>query len=807
MKKRWSTLLLSILLSATAVQGQNSLEVLNRSHVGVVYVTQDAMGEDVVEVQLKFDFSATPAELTYRIDLANPSLAEPFAGRWDPDSTESVGFMRHTSNSRFYLRNAQTNGEPTLIFDFHDANGGAGWKLPMMGDWDDDDVDSAGIYNRTLGRVDLRTSNAQPDFATYLGFPQGGDLLPVAGNWDGVAGDGIAIFLPDNGVFRAYDDPTDSGTSINYGIPKIPPGAGPLLPVAGDWNHDGKDFFGVYGLGDQTFYLLFGQSSDDWDIVFPFPVTGSNPKPVAGSWDGKSFRYAVPLTEFDMQRPKSFPQLIATGNHHDLYVMGASEVLGNHESMYYNRYSNSASELLYSNDHWAFAPTMELLDNAGATALGTLFSSLLPVFRDPDDEFFEKLVVYVVEPPQKPGMDDNAGWVCLSYSHDGLTWTDPIFARTTDPAAMPVPCVEPLLNNGEVLSEAVSGFRDGSKLYFGVMSGDFGELPGAIGEDLTLTRLFKATLDQPWYFEKQELPQPPDPPRELFTPDGMNTPNTGERWVYNWGINLDFTYDPIEHAVYWARTYPYPYDEAGGIPCGSTQCSPGIGQNPNRAQIYRKRLTLGQSFDEQAQVVFSGPWELLWDLGGSMGYPTIVGSVCSSTELIDSIQIDAMGYDLNAVTFVKDANGYIARDSEGKRSIIFGGAAVKDRANGECDFQDRSMIIWPLDHVLDEINDPPVANDDLSGTLWMFPITLPFKTLLANDTDPDEPGEPGGTPRVCGFEDPDRGTIDVGADSVTYTAPPGGFLGTAIFEYRICDDYGGYDSAEIWIRVGGPPSS
>ncbi len=96
-------------------------------------------------------------------------------------------------------------------------------------------------------------------------------------------------------------------------------------------------------------------------------------------------------------------------------------------------------------------------------------------------------------------------------------------------------------------------------------------------------------------------------------------------------------------------------------------------------------------------------------------------------------------------------------------------------------------------------NNLPVAEDDWLGTLWETPVNIPFETLLANDTDPD--GDP---LSFCDFENPEHGAITgLFLTSLTYTPPAGCLVGLDSFEYTVCDNRGGKDTATAWIQIGG----
>jgi hypothetical protein len=104
-----------------------------------------------------------------------------------------------------------------------------------------------------------------------------------------------------------------------------------------------------------------------------------------------------------------------------------------------------------------------------------------------------------------------------------------------------------------------------------------------------------------------------------------------------------------------------------------------------------------------------------------------------------------------------------------------------------------------------EPNQPPVAVEDWSLTLWETPVDIPFATLLANDTDPENDPL-----SVCGLGTPQHGTLTLSIKSgITYTPPPGCLVGLDSFTYRLCDDHGNQATGTVWVTISGiicPPS-
>src|SRR5262249_61328738 len=63
------------------------------------------------------------------------------------------------------------------------------------------------------------------------------------------------------------------------------PGPG-VIPLAGDWDGDGKTTVGLYDPATSTFYLKNRLSGRGFDVVLAFGPAGGGWLPLAGDWDG-----------------------------------------------------------------------------------------------------------------------------------------------------------------------------------------------------------------------------------------------------------------------------------------------------------------------------------------------------------------------------------------------------------------------------------------------------------------------------------------------------------------------------------------
>jgi len=81
-----------------------------------------------------------------------------------------------------------------------------------------------------------------------------------------------------------------------------------------------------------------------------------------------------------------------------------------------------------------------------------------------------------------------------------------------------------------------------------------------------------------------------------------------------------------------------------------------------------------------------------------------------------------------------------------------------------------------------DVEDAPVAVDDVATTPIGTPLVIAAGVLLANDTDPD----PGATKQLTVVQNPQHGTVLLSGLTVTFT-PAAGYVGPAGFEYIVSD--------------------
>jgi len=189
------------------------------------------------------------------------------------------------SGSVWYLRDS---GGGTTTFTFGEEG-----DVPLVGDWDGDGVDTAGVYRPGQGRLLLR--NGSEPIAYVYAVPPGG--MPVVADTDGDGRDTVSIGrfgrlyvmdglgsgpasldgrdpfpieLPagtEQLVAGDFDgDGADEIAAVHHGIVElVGPGRGGLLgdvgsalAVAGDWDGDGVDTLGTYDTWQSEFVVREG---------------------------------------------------------------------------------------------------------------------------------------------------------------------------------------------------------------------------------------------------------------------------------------------------------------------------------------------------------------------------------------------------------------------------------------------------------------------------------------------------------------------------------------------------------------------
>jgi hypothetical protein len=200
----------------------------------------------------------------------------PFMGDWNCDGVDTPGLYRQ-SDGFVYLRASNTTGVANISFFF--GNPG---DIPIVGDFDGDGCDTVSIYRPSQARFyvinELGANGGglgAADFSYLFGNP--GDV-PFVGDWNGDQVDTAGLRRPSDGFVYLRNSNSTGVANISYFYGN--PGD---LPFAGDWNDDDVDTVGLYRPSNRTFYLRNTNSTGVANTSFALGDPGS--RPVAGDFD------------------------------------------------------------------------------------------------------------------------------------------------------------------------------------------------------------------------------------------------------------------------------------------------------------------------------------------------------------------------------------------------------------------------------------------------------------------------------------------------------------------------------------------
>ncbi|MCI0544180.1 MAG: hypothetical protein L0Z49_07000, partial [Actinobacteria bacterium] len=212
---------------------------------------------------------------TTTIGYGNPGDL-PFMGDWDCDGVDTPGLYRQ-SDGFVYLRDSNTTGVADVSFFF--GNPG---DIPLVGDFDGDGCDTVSVYRPSQARFFIINELGQDggglgaaDYSYIFGDP--GDV-PFVGDWNGDDVDTAGLRRPSDGFvyLRNTNDTGIAHLSYFYGNPGD-------IPFAGDWDGNGVDTVGLYRPANRTFYLRNSNSTGIAHVSFVMGETNS--LPVGGDFD------------------------------------------------------------------------------------------------------------------------------------------------------------------------------------------------------------------------------------------------------------------------------------------------------------------------------------------------------------------------------------------------------------------------------------------------------------------------------------------------------------------------------------------
>lgn len=173
----------------------------------------------------------------------------------------------------WYLRDPATGATTSFYY------GNPGDK-PFVGDWDCDGVDTPGLHRRSDGYVYLRNTNTQgiADLRFFFGNP--GDIA-LAGDWNGDGCDTVSLYRPSQGRFYVINELGSADLGLGAADFSYAFGHPGDHPLAGDFDNDGVDTFGVARGG-----MVYLSNSHGGSADVSFAYATATDALLAGAWGG-----------------------------------------------------------------------------------------------------------------------------------------------------------------------------------------------------------------------------------------------------------------------------------------------------------------------------------------------------------------------------------------------------------------------------------------------------------------------------------------------------------------------------------------
>lgn len=145
-------------------------------------------------------------------------------------------------------------------------------------------AETVGLYDSQASVFQLKAANRQGGAVTVVHFgPKRNRWIPLAGDWDGNGKSAPGFYDPASSTFRLKNSLQGAATDILLAV-NAP--SKDVLPVVGDWDGDGKDTVGLYDVTTGKFFLKNSLTGSGFDVVVLFGTPGQPRLPVAGDWDG-----------------------------------------------------------------------------------------------------------------------------------------------------------------------------------------------------------------------------------------------------------------------------------------------------------------------------------------------------------------------------------------------------------------------------------------------------------------------------------------------------------------------------------------
>jgi glucose/arabinose dehydrogenase len=143
---------------------------------------------------------------------------------------------------------------------------------------------TVGLFDPQTSLFELKSANTTSAGVRGVRFgPRNNTWIPLAGDWNGDGKTTVGFYDPATSTFRLKNSSTGGAADI---ILQVDSPSRHALPLVGDWDGDGKDTVGLYDPATRTFYLKNSLSGAGFDVTFAFGPAIAGLVPVAGDWDG-----------------------------------------------------------------------------------------------------------------------------------------------------------------------------------------------------------------------------------------------------------------------------------------------------------------------------------------------------------------------------------------------------------------------------------------------------------------------------------------------------------------------------------------
>jgi hypothetical protein len=205
--------------------------------------------------------------------LASGALATLLCAMTVAPADAAIGLYSR-EGATFFLKNTPTPGPADLVIQY--GAPAPDW-IPLVGDWDGDELVTIGLHSFDRALSGLRNRNDRGFADAVEEGPPG--AMPLVGDWGGDGFDSLGWYDVDRGVFTIVV-PFVAILEFQYG-----PGGG-HVPLVGDWDGDGRDTIGVYVEDADVAFLKNTNEAGAADVVHEFSRRMSGELVIAGDFDG-----------------------------------------------------------------------------------------------------------------------------------------------------------------------------------------------------------------------------------------------------------------------------------------------------------------------------------------------------------------------------------------------------------------------------------------------------------------------------------------------------------------------------------------